>query len=194
MRLERSVVQTGFFLTVLAVLTLSFGVGSARKEVAGAKAPGPRKYVGVKACKLCHSAKKRGNQYKVWSESAHARAYQDLAGEKALEKAQELGIEDPQKSGKCLRCHVTAYGVARKLVGVRFSMKDGVQCESCHGPGSAYKKLSVMKNPEMAVKNGLILPDEKKCLGCHNEENPFHKPFEFEEEFRKIAHPIPKTP
>jgi hypothetical protein len=28
---------------------------------------------------------------------------------------------------------------------------------------------------------------------CHNPRNPFHKPFNFEEASKKIAHPIPKA-
>ena len=34
---------------------------------------------------------------------------------------------------------------------------------------------------------------EETCKGCHNEDSPTNKPFNFEEMFEKIAHPMPDT-
>ena len=48
-----------------------------------------------------------------------------------------------------------------------------------------------MKDRALAVENGLIIPTTATCEGCHNENNPFHKPFNFDEYFKKIAHPNP---
>jgi hypothetical protein len=48
-----------------------------------------------------------------------------------------------------------------------------------------------MKDPAVAAKNGLIVPDQKVCEKCHNKENPFFKPFNYEEKKAKIAHPDP---
>ncbi len=45
---------------------------------------------------------------------------------------------------------------------------EGVQCEVCHGPGEKYKDVKIMKDKALAVQNGLIVPDEKTCLSCHN--------------------------
>ena len=69
------------------------------------------KYMGVIKCKICHvNVKLGGTEYQVWEKSAHAKAYQTLASEKAKAKAKERGIDDPQKSEKCYKCHVTGYG------------------------------------------------------------------------------------
>ncbi len=65
----------------------------------------------------------------------------------------------------------------------------GVQCEVCHGPGSDYKKMSIMKDREQAVANGLLIPDEKTCLACHNENVPeeFRSKEKFDYEKMKAA-------
>lgn len=148
------------------------------------------KYVGVKKCKTCHKSKKSGNQFGVWKESKHANAYAVLASDKSKAKAKEMGIEDPQKSEKCLTCHTTAYGKDKQWA-KSYKLEEGVGCEGCHGPGSKYKSMKVMKNKEMAVSKGLVIPDEKTCVKCHNKDNPFHKEFKYKEFFAKIAHPVP---
>lgn len=148
-------------------------------------------YVGVDGCKMCHG-KKTGDQYKIWSESAHANAFKVLASDEAKAVAKKLKLEgDPQKLDECLSCHVTAHGVDAKLLGSKYSVEDGVGCESCHGPGSDYKKYSVMKDREKAIAAGLIMPDEKTCIQCHNEKSPTYKEFDFKKAYAKIAHPIP---
>ncbi len=152
---------------------------------------GDYKYVGVNKCKTCHKSKKSGNQFGIWKETLHAKAYETLASDKSKAKAKELGIDDPQKSEKCLGCHTTAYGKDKQWA-KSYKLSEGVGCESCHGPGSAYKKMKIMKNRDDAVKNGLMIPDEKTCVNCHNPENPFHKEFKFDEFFKKIAHPTPE--
>ena len=59
---------------------------------------------------------------------------------------------------------------------------EGVTCEYCHGPGSEYKKLSIMKNKEKAAENGLIVYQseddiEEMCLVCHGQETFEFHPF-----------------
>jgi len=151
------------------------------------------KYVGVKKCKTCHKSKKIGNQYKIWSEAKHANALKSLSSPKALEYAKKNGIADPTKDAKCLNCHATYATIDHKLLDpkTKMTMDEGVSCESCHGPGSAYKKKSIMKDHEKSLANGLIIPDEKTCVECHNKKNPFHKPFDFKKMVAKISHPIP---
>ena len=156
-------------------------------------------YVGAEGCKMCHKSEKQGEQMGKWMESKHAQAYATLASDQAKEIGAKQGMADPQKDGKCLKCHVTAYGadaslIAQPKAGKKgFQMEDGVQCEACHGPGSLYKKRSVMKDREAALAAGLLIPDEKTCTGCHNDESPTFTEFKFEEMFKKIAHPIPKA-
>ncbi len=42
-----------------------------------------------------------------------------------------------------------------------------LDCESCHGPGSEYKTMATMKDPEKAKAAGLVLPGPSFCATCH---------------------------
>lgn len=148
------------------------------------------KYVGVAKCRVCHmNARLGGDNYNAWKASAHARAFETLASEKARAKAKELKIADPQASERCVKCHVTAYGVPPGLVSPSVKNEDGIGCERCHGPGSEYMSNEVMKNRKLALAKGLRMPDEKVCRECHNEESPFYKPFDYKTFVARIAHP-----
>jgi hypothetical protein len=150
-------------------------------------------YVGVSKCAMCHRSKARGDQYDQWKSTAHASAYVNLAGDAAKKAGKEKGVDDPQKSPKCLKCHVAGYGAPKEQLADSYSMEDGVSCEACHGPGSDYMKLSIMKDKEKAIAAGLIMPTKEVCVTCHNEESPTFVSFDFDKMFPKIAHPIPKA-
>jgi len=96
-------------------------------------------YVGAGKCKMCHKI-----EYESWEASQHARAFESLKG-------------DEQSNAECLKCHAVAGNAEMP----------GVQCESCHGPGSEFKSMKVMKDHDAAVAAGLLLPDEAACKGCH---------------------------
>lgn len=150
------------------------------------------KYVGAAKCKMCHIAPDKGKQYTQWTESKHSKAFETLKSDKALAIAKVKGIVDPSKDAKCLKCHSTASSVDATLIE---SIKDdeGVSCESCHGPGSAYKAMNIMKNTELGLKNGLILPTEAVCVKCHNSESPTFVSFDFKTYSDRIKHPNPKN-
>ncbi|GAB4179168.1 MAG: cytochrome c family protein [Calditrichia bacterium] len=153
------------------------------------------KYIGSKKCKMCHSSKKSGEQFQLWEASSHAKAFETLASEESKKIAKEKGIADAQKAPECLKCHVTAYDApaAQKTT---LTMEEGVGCEACHGPGSEYKSMKVMKDVYAGKVNGatvgLITPDEKTCKKCHNPESPTYKEFNYAEMVKMIAHPVPK--
>lgn len=154
------------------------------------------KYGGVATCKACHLTKKSGAQFKIWRKGPHAQAYETLKTPKAQELAKKAGIEEPLKSEQCLKCHVTAYGVDAQLKGPKLTMEEGVACESCHGPGSAYRKKKIMvdiyEGKVDGTKYGLVSPTEEVCVRCHNKESPSYKEFKYKERVAKIAHPVPK--
>src|SRR3989338_4281508 len=114
-------------------------------------------YVGSKKCSICHKKEDTGNQYGVWLESKHAKAFEVLGTPEAKEAAAQRGISDPQTSGACLKCHSTAYGFSEARVSEAITVEEGVSCESCHGAGSEYKKKSVMENKDEAIAAGLII-------------------------------------
>ncbi len=158
-----------------------------------ALAEGNHKFVGVKKCSMCHKSEAKGNQHGKWLGTSHAKAYERLASPEAQETAKKAGVSgDPQKEPKCLKCHVTAYGVDSSLLTESFVQADGVQCEACHGAGSDYLSLSVMKDTAKSVAAGLIIPTKEVCVQCHNPESPNYKEFNYEESLKKVAHPRPK--
>ncbi len=149
-------------------------------------------YIGAGKCKMCHNSEKAGYAYNIWKESLHAKALVSLGNEKSLAYAKANGIADPTKDPKCLNCHSTYHMVPKDNIETLLPT-EGVSCESCHGPGSAYKTNTIMKSRELSMKNGLILPTKEVCETCHNKQNPFYKPFNYEEAVKKIAHPTPKV-
>jgi YVTN family beta-propeller protein len=148
------------------------------------KAAGP-KYAGAMACGKCHRGPMLGNQWSVWRMSQHSGAWAVLGTPKAKEMARERGIDDPQSSPACLKCHTTTLSTAR-LAG--FSPDEGVGCESCHGPGSEYMPDAVMRDKRAAVQAGLRIATRETCLRCHQGK------FDVEAGMKKIAHPTKLPP
>lgn len=155
----------------------------------------PVQYVGSKKCKSCHNSKKSGYQFKIWAASPHANAYTTLASEESKAIAKKMGIKDPQKSEKCLICHVTGAGKDASMFAKTFNMEEGVGCEACHGPGSVYKSMKIMKDiyagKVKGADYGLINADEAQCKTCHNKKSPTYKVFDFKKHWEKLAHPVP---
>jgi len=169
-------------LSVIVLLVLSMIAFAADKP----------EYVGASKCKTCHKAEKNGAQYLKWESKKHSKAYESLKSDEAKKKAEVMGVKDPLKDEKCLSCHTTAYGA--KNVAKSFKIEEGVSCEACHGPGSLYKKSSIMKDHKKSVEAGMVAKvDEKICAQCHKKDTPGHenKFTTFEKEFAKIAHPVP---
>lgn len=173
--------------SVLFILALSLVYVSAW----AAEAPA-HEFTGAKKCSLCHKKPEQGEQYGIWLNSAHSKAFEVLATPEAKAAALKLGVADPQQSGQCLECHSTAYYFTKEKVSETIAVEEGVSCESCHGPGKDYAKKSVMEDESAAKEAGLIIPDEATCKKCHNENNPNPKPFDFKERWEKIKHPVKK--
>jgi len=171
-------------LAVLLILLVAVGFTSLAQN----------KYIGVKMCSMCHKAEKTGNQFGVWQKSKHAEAYKTLTGAKAAEIAKAKGIKNAAEAPECLECHGA---VDAKIAEKTYDVKDGVQCEVCHGAGSAYKNMAVMKDKAKAIAAGLhefkdMAAVEKLCKTCHNEKSPTHKDFKVEEMWAKVKHAVPK--
>lgn len=155
----------------------------------------PFGYEGTAVCKMCHQTEKQGQQFKIWQESKHAKAFKALQTPEADKIATDKGLATKAAESKeCLKCHASGHDVDKALVGAKFKIDDGVQCETCHGAGSAYKAMAVMKNREEAKKKGMVVFEDiqKGCVTCHNSESPTFKEFKFEEMWAKIKHQVPK--
>lgn len=117
-------------------------------------------YIGAAKCKICHKL-----EYASWEGLDHAKAFENLKPEE-------------QTKAECLRCHAT--GGKAEL--------PGVQCEACHGPGSEYKSVTVMKARPAAVAAGLQMPGEAACKACH-ENAPHELPqFDYAERVKTGVH------
>jgi len=164
------VLAAGVFL---ALLGLSSIAQEAKKETAKPA------YVGDSKCgKMCHK-----DEHTSWLATKHAKAYESLKPE-------------DRKKDSCVICHVTGFGVADTLF-------EGVQCEACHGPGSLYKDIKIMSKSKykenwdaqhkLALAAGLVVPDEKTCIGCHNKKSPTFKGFDYATMKAKGVHSLKST-
>ncbi|MBZ5498670.1 MAG: beta-propeller fold lactonase family protein [Acidobacteriia bacterium] len=148
------------------------------------------KYIGNEVCGTCHA-----REYKKWLGTRHSRSWVMLGmTEKADRVKSHFNVKSlsPQNSAICLKCHGTAAGAPPEFRLSTFHVEEGVQCESCHGPGEQYATEEVMKNKQQAIALGLRMPTKEVCLNCHMAK-PSHefmnkKPFDFEESYKKIAH------
>jgi hypothetical protein len=163
--------------------------------------PAGSKYIGSNQCKACHNMPKTGKQYAAWESSAHANAFKTLQTPAADKIAAEKGHKTKAaETAECLTCHVTGHDVKGAQFDAKFAKTEGVGCEACHGAGEGYKTKHAKKETlKDAIAAGLELPKvadgsaEKQCKTCHNEKSPTYKGFKFQEYWKKIAHPLPKS-
>jgi len=161
-------------------------------------------------CTVCHGKDNVGNQTAVLASGPHAKAVEALKSDKAKEVAAKAGVTDPATSGKCLKCHATAYGFTEESVTEEIEATEGITCQTCHGPGEDYNPKerhdTDAKVQKAVEKYGLIIPNEKTmCRRCHNETSPTYDAtrytradgtkvaFDFEQAVKKIEHKVKKA-
>jgi len=192
--------------TLITILSSLLFIGSALAQ--------EHEYVGSSKCKSCHKKEEKGAQYKVWADSAHAKAFETLSSEKALKIAAEKKLAlPPNQTPECLKCHTTGFGEGGyeikddafyhpdkadkkgKAAAKRMTSLQSVSCEACHGAGSDYKgkknMRAIFEGEISAEEHGLVVQNEKVCKACHNEESPTYQPFDYEEKKEEIAHSFP---
>jgi len=183
-------------LHFILVLCLPQILSGARNAAAAGKLRQPV-YVGAKACGQCHDGKPMGNQLTAWLHSKHARTYASLAEPEAPQIARWSGITtEPQQSPLCLGCHATGAEAEPWEKDDTFFVRDGIQCEKCHGPGSEYLDAKLMMNRQAAMMAGLNMPTKDDCMNCHVEKGSHRmvlgpRSFDPETACRQIAHPRP---
>lgn len=151
------------------------------------------KYVGVKNCAAtCHKSETKGNQLGIWEGSKHSKAFLNLQTPEADQIAKDKGFTTAAaETPLCLKCHVLGKDIDPAELEESFDKTQGVQCETCHGPGSEYKRLTIMKDKQQAIANGLVIHENgaEFCVTCHNSDSPTFKSFNYEESWAKIKHP-----
>src|SRR6266403_1081816 len=148
----------------------------------------PQKYIGPGSCAAtsCHGSVKPvadsrilQTEYTTWIlKDKHSRAYQALTGEVAERMAHILKLgAKAENSPKCLACH--ALYTAPDKRGRAFEISEGVSCENCHGPASAWLGPHTTKSwaHEKSVAQGMhdtrdVIHRTEKCLECHLGTNP----------------------
>jgi hypothetical protein len=164
-----------------------------RRTETGSKEPHPE-YVGSQRCGECHGSGADGGSYVVWLRSRHGSAYwrlsTDWASVLASQRPHFSDLEDPSEDDRCLNCHTTGALDEKALFAREFRMEEGVGCEVCHGPGSAYANSETMANREAFLAAGGRIPTEETCRGCHR--NP--DAFSFDSWWPRIAHDPGKAP
>ena len=168
--LRKTAIIPVFIVLIASVWVITSGQGKGRFQ-----------YVGTVVCSECHGEDAIGNQVKVWRESPHSKAFVVLGNKKAADIAKKFNISDARTDTRCLKCHTTGGGQSA------VTAKEGVGCESCHGPGSEYYRANVHVDYESrengykrAVKAGMypirgiraLKLREKLCLSCHVKTRP----------------------
>ena len=187
----------------LALVALGLAAPAAAQPSAEAK----HAYVGVKKCDGCHGKELIGDQTAAWRKDPHAHAYATLLEDRSRAIATAHGVtQAPSEAPQCLACHVTASGVDAKSLAFPLAATDGVQCESCHGPGKDFRQKKIMSDHDDAKAKGLwdAAKDPAICTACHNPSSPTWDPkrfalpggktapFDFEVAKAAHVHPIPK--
>lgn len=159
-------------------------------------------YVGAEKCKNCHSAASKGDPYGKWMNEKHSKAFQVLSSDEAKKTAKAKGVDDPTKSADCLKCHVTAFEAPAAMKHKKFDMTMGVQCETCHGPGSKHVEArlkdegdddaAAAKLVELPKGEIIGMPTAETCFKCHNKDSPNYVPFAFNKFLPTIAHLDPR--
>ncbi|MDC8754021.1 multiheme c-type cytochrome [Erythrobacter sp. sf7] len=143
-------------------------------------------FEGVATCagSTCHGraegngAVVRQDEIATWQEpsspsGAHSRAYAVLGGRRGQQIAASLGLGNAQAAPACLGCHSTYAPASQR--GAKFTLSDGVGCESCHGPSGGSWLAEHYALPATHASNvaaGLTPLENPKaranvCLDCH---------------------------
>jgi hypothetical protein len=140
------------------------------------------KYTGPGSCSStsCHgSVKPRAdnrifqNEYSIWVvKDKHAKAFNALTGPVGERMGRILGLGKSEQAARCLACH--ALDVPADARAKTFELNEGVTCESCHGPASAWLGPHTTRGwtHEQSVSAGMydtrnLVRRTEKCLSCH---------------------------
>lgn len=114
------------------------------------------------------------NEYYTWQKhDSHSKAYSVLLQPDAQKMARHLGLGDPSLEPTCLACHTT-FVPEKALRGERYSIEDGVSCESCHGASERWlaSHAAAGVTHQQNLKSGMfdtanLEKRAKLCLSCH---------------------------
>lgn len=149
-------------------------------------------YKGSGTCTGCHSVTKENprngfpnavkfiklNESEIWEkEDKHSIAYKQLDSERGRRMASLLQLDVTQRPAGCLGCHSASAEEVNNRQGDQYQPSEGVSCENCHGPSSAWF------GPHFEMSFRTLPPEDwtklrftdlrtpagqaEKCLSCH---------------------------
>jgi len=87
----------------------------------------------------------------------------DVGGEvRVTPTKSDLTRVGPEKCQVCHRVQFTSWAETAHA-----KRTPPLDCEACHGPGSEYRTLAIMKDPAKARSAGLVIPGKEFCVTCH---------------------------
>jgi Cytochrome c554 and c-prime len=147
--MHRSLPRDPTLAAAMRALDAQIGkVNLAHAEPPAPAEPDRPSYVGMDKCASCHKP-----AVAFWRTTVHARAWKTLV---------DVG---KQADYKCVSCHVTGYGQVGGTSLGHTQHFENIQCENCHGPGSAHVAAKGLEDPP-AIQRQTPSPT---CTNCHNE-------------------------
>ncbi len=131
-------------------------------------------FVGRQVCVSCHDADRAAHVCTAEGGTGHAKSYRALLRPEAASIAYVTGTgTPPRESQLCLGCHATAAEEGPRWWDPTFRIEDGVQCETCHGPGSDHARAMRTapgrkgEPPPFDESKLAISPKVDLCKSCH---------------------------
>jgi hypothetical protein len=141
-----------------------------------------QQYTGPGSCSStsCHGSiaprtdnRVRQNEYSTWIvRDKHSKAFAALTGMVGERMASILDLGKAETATKCLACHALDVPAAQRAH--TFDLSDGVSCENCHGPASAWLGRHTERGwtHEQSVALGMydtrdLIKRSEMCLSCH---------------------------
>ena len=107
---------------------LSFTIAAFVTTTCFAETRDPANYVGSKVCGICHKKNEDGNALAKWQAGPHAKASELLGTPEAKAAGAKVGVDNPQASNKCLKCHSTAHNFTESVATEKIKPEEGVSC------------------------------------------------------------------
>jgi hypothetical protein len=142
-------------------------------------AGGASRFLGATSCSssACHGGGGQNqNQFLVWSlQDFHSqRPFATLTTARSKQIADALEIKDPTTDHRCTSCHAPLREVPESLRAEAFRIREGVSCESCHGPAEGWLRPHTRSDWSHADRVFVGMRDLRNlyvrantCVACH---------------------------
>ena len=175
-----SIAATSLMAAIAVSMAASFPVVAATSPPPEQASPAPA-FTGPGSCAAaaCHGAIRpvaasriQQTEYTTWiAQDRHARAAEALSNPVSVRMAKLLGLPAAHNAPKCLACHTLDAPEAQQA---RTFVSEGVSCEACHGPASAWLGPHTTRGwtHAQSVQAGMldtrdVVKRTEICLTCH---------------------------